>query len=191
MITFTQVKKPIAWWVRLCGVRGQGLVCRCDSWPPVLWVVSRKGFPHWIQTYLPCSQALLQLRLSEDTILAVVGLPRYFSPVTGPVVWTTKARHDPLAWNRHQNLLWFSFYGWNYSLQGTLGFSCGTPSQSCGEKTTLAIQIEWSNAWPLSNQIESHYIMIWNSTIHAEIKSEFSSVKPRTCTKSSDQALLN
>lgn len=71
------------------------------------------------------------------------------------------------------------------------GSAVAHPPRSCGEKTTLAIQIEWSNAWPLSNQIESHCIMIWNSTVHAEIKSEFSSVKPRTCTKSSDQALLN
>lgn len=49
------------------------------------------------RTHLPSSEALLQLGLQEDTMSAVVGLPSDFSPITGPVVRTTKARHNPLA----------------------------------------------------------------------------------------------
>lgn len=91
------------------------------TWFLELQAAKIEGFPNrtGCNTYLSSSQALLELRLSQGTMLAVVGLPSYFSPVTGPVVWTTKARHDPLAWNRWQNFLWFGFYWKNYSLQVT------------------------------------------------------------------------
>lgn len=48
-------------------------------------------------------------------MLAVVWLPGNFSPVTGPVVWTTEARHDPLAWNTQQDSIWLGFCWWNYT----------------------------------------------------------------------------
>lgn len=55
-------------------------------------------------TYPSALHAALELGLGQHRVSAAVGLPRYCSPVTGPVVRAAQTGDNPLPWKTAMNV---------------------------------------------------------------------------------------